>query len=261
MRPQFYAPPEGSLADAVSPTATCLASDWPFRHIVCYDVFASPRYEALRQHFDELLVADKRFRRRNARYSALSLTAGEIEGPLEGFFAPDWRDFLAKLFDLDVTPEIEGGLHHHRQKSPPGWPHNDFNPGHFVPGWQSVADERRCDYQTGSGCADPVVRVRRIAMIYFLANREWTTGDGGEVGLFQSRAQPVTTPSLAYPPLNNTLVAFECNPESFHCFLGDNRLARNSLILWLHADLAEVDRRWGLTHLVPWRAGYASSAG
>ena len=93
--------------------------------------------------------------------------------------------------------------------------------------------------------------MRAIAILYYLNNPEWLPGDGGETGLYRAITDQVDQAVVSVPPINNTLVAFECSPYSFHAFR-TNRQPRNSLVMWLHREKAEALAQWGEGSIVPW---------
>jgi 2OG-Fe(II) oxygenase superfamily len=78
----------------------------------------------------------------------------------------------------------------------------------------------------------------------YLCNPDWIEGDGGETGLYGSREDPVDRPIAVVPPINNSLLMFECTPYSYHSFLSNGRSPRNSVIVWLHREKVEVLSRW-----------------
>jgi hypothetical protein len=104
----------------------------------------------------------------------------------------------------------------------------------------------QCDYFTGrvkSPSARPVAYVRAATLIYYLCNDGWAPLDGGQTALYSTmRGDGACEP---VPPLNNTLVFFECCPHSYHRFVANLGRARNSIILWLHLPVAEAEGRWG----------------
>jgi hypothetical protein len=118
-----------------------------------------------------------------------------------------------------------------------------------------ASDPAVLDYQTGAR-RRPGVEVepfaRAVALLYYVGNEEWRPGDGGETGLYAHRGVPVAAPDAAVPPVNNSLVLFECTPASFHTFLSNRRTVRNAVVMWLHRDYGEVTARWGETSLVRW---------
>jgi hypothetical protein len=57
--------------------------------------------------------------------------------------------------------------------------------------------------------------IRAIAVLYYLHNPRWHPGDGGETGIYSYHRQPVLGPTKAVPPINNSLLLFECRSNSF----------------------------------------------
>jgi 2-oxoglutarate-Fe(II)-dependent oxygenase superfamily protein len=240
----------------------------PFPHIVASNVFKATTYEALAKSFGEILdrgfselpEGGTRFCRSMKGYDAYGYRMPlDIEGPLSVFVSREWHDMLAGIFGVDATDEIEAALHHHAGTSKTGWVHNDLNPGWFIdrqrPDGIIISDPTACNYQTGKSLradATPYERVRAIALIFYLGNPPWKPGDGGETGLYKLRTARPEHPDAAVPPLNNTLVAFECTPYSFHTFLS-NRSPRSTAIMWLHRRKEDVVERWGAGAIEEWR--------
>ena len=80
------------------------------------------------------------------------------------------------------------------------------------------AARRRCGHQLQrrhddgrerprAGRDDPCGRA-----LYYLANPRWEPGDGGSTGLFTSADDSIEAPSAEMPPINNSLLLFECTP-------------------------------------------------
>ena len=93
--------------------------------------------------------------------------------------------------------------------------------------------------------------MRAIAILYYLNNPEWSPGDGGQTGLYRAMSDQVDQAVVSVPPINNSLVAFECSPRSFHTFR-TNRQPRNSVVMWLHREKDEALAQWGEDSIVPW---------
>jgi len=124
-------------------------------------------------------------------------------------------------------------FHHHLPGSKTGFVHNDYNiicfkteplPNQINP-WYF-----QCSFDRRSKDSDSEERIRAIAAIFYLGNPNWHSGDGGETGLYSSEHQLLK----AFAPKNNRLLAFEVSPYSFHGFLSNVRLERNSVIMWYH---------------------------
>ena len=242
----------------------------PFPHIRASDVFDPVFYENLEQAF--LSILDRglsenqdstRFARSIRGYDAYSYAfTKHLEDPLRMFISQAWHDLLAGIARVNATGDINGGLHHHLPGSDFGRIHNDFNPGWFiddsVQGWPNVSDPNICNYWNGSTTVPnrPAREtVRAVAMLFYLSNPKWAPGEGGETGLYDNIAQPIDNPALAVPPINNSLLVFECTPYSYHSFLRNTRNCRNSVILWLHRSKSEAVERWGDDKIVRWPGG------
>ena len=76
--------------------------------------------------------------------------------------------------------------------------------------------------------------------------------DGGMTGLYSSPRQPVNRPDAAVPPVNNTMLLFECGARSWHSFIS-NRQPRRSVILWLHRTREDAIAHWGERAIVNWK--------
>jgi LPS sulfotransferase NodH len=235
----------------------------PFPHIRATDVFEQGTYAAMVAQYEALFKGD-RFTRGIPGYDVTAYTVtSKTGGPLSLVASRGWHDMLARLFGVNATGEINVALHHHAVGSFSGAPHNDLNPGWFVERQTSdgivVHDPTDgCDYRhgAGKGSADgdvaSVERMRAIAVILYLANP--TSGVvGGQTGLYRTNTDPIDNPAAVIPPLNNSLVAFECQPSSFHGFISNRTAVRNCLVMWLHRDKDEVIRRWGESSIVYWR--------
>jgi hypothetical protein len=176
--------------------------------------------------------------------------------PFALFTSMAWHDLIARLMCIDATGDVDAGLHHHEPDGPGGHIHNDLNPGWFVgagrDGRVNLSNPQRCSYYHGPRPGVEARRtVRAVAMLYYLANPPWSPGDGGETGLYKSRDDGIKNPSAVVPPINNTMLLFECTPYSYHGFI-KSRNQRNSIIMWLHRSDAEVVERWGEEAIITW---------
>jgi hypothetical protein len=215
--------------------------------------------ELLQRGLSETHVSGK-FARNIKGYDAYALSfSPALDGPLAIFVSREWHDMLARLLGIEATGDINGGFHHHLPGSGSGRPHNDLNPGWFVDSPRTdginVSNYEKCDYNSGQ-IYKPGLKaretVRAAALLFYLNNPSWRQGDGGETGLYLDAGQAVDQPSEAPPPVDNSLLLFECTPHSYHAFLQNHRNPRNSLIMWLHRTKAEVERRWGGGSIVYW---------
>jgi hypothetical protein len=259
------APPEMEPPRARPDLASAIAHrrwwtcDTPFRHLRVDDVFQPQVYAGLERDFLARVERDE-LKRTLPGYdaSALGLT-GQSAGPFEIFLNRQWHDLIAGLFGFDGTGDMTATLHHHAAGSRSGSPHNDLNPGWFAaqppvgPDEIRVHDPATSNYRTGTSPSGQttVERVRGITVLYYLATPAGVRGGG--TGLYRSAAQAIGRPDVVVPPRNNSLVAFECTPYSFHSFLANYDQPRNCVAMWLHRDIAEVLQRWGRSSMVAWK--------
>jgi hypothetical protein len=249
---------------APAPLATCLTGEpwWrytePFPHFVATNVFV-PQVQTALEHALETALSEAsagepgapRVHRSDPGFSILPFQESH-KALFPVILTLEWHDMLARLLDLDVTGDVDGGIHLHAAGSPPGWVHNDLSPGWFEPGRSvpvNLCDRTRSNYKSGHSYvteAQPVMRARAATMIYFLGNGKWEAGDGGETGLYDTPTTPVAAPAKRIAPIDNSLLLFTCTPHSWHAFLGKTQGPRRSLIMWLHRDMKEVESRsWG----------------
>ena len=244
-----------------------LCHDRPFRHYTANDVFSGRFAVALEGAMRAILDRGfgerndpERFSRNMAYSDAYSwnFTPG-IDGPLAFFYSRSWHDLLAGLTGVRATGDMNGALHHHQLGSEHGNVHRDLGVAWFSE--QARADGinpmdlSRCGYTTGkTPRADIQTRevVRAVTMIYYLGNPAWSPGDGGETGLYRHAEDPVVAPEVVIPPVNNSIVVFENNLDSFHSFLKNRKTTRNSVILWLHRTRAEAVNLWGEASISRW---------
>jgi hypothetical protein len=238
----------------------------PFHHFHVRNVFETDVYSALEQHYLAVLargLSETPTRDRFARmagYDAYSFSfTREMEGPLTLFTSRRWHDLIASAYQLRATGDVRGGLHHHLPGSGTGGVHNDLNPGWFAgqpqPGKVNLSDAALCSYHTGKA-ADPLVLPRRtiraVAVLFYLCNPLWQPGDGGETALFRSYSRSPDKPELTVPPIDNSMLVFECTPESWHTFVSNRLRPRNSVIMWLHRDYTEAVKHWGEEQIIKW---------
>lgn len=232
----------------------------PFPHVVATDVFSNGFYAELADDFARIMGAGAIAHTTTPGYAARSARLAEhATGPLGVFLSREWHDLVAGVAGVDsATGDVSAALHHHAPGGGAGWPHNDLNPGWFG-GSAPAADEIRVesmddvDYHRGPPDGVPARQtMRAVSVLYYLANPEWSAGDGGETGLFASAEAGSRGDGAFVPPVNNSLVLFECTPFSWHAYAGSSRHIRNCLVMWLHRPTAEVVDRWGEAAVVHW---------
>ncbi|RJO77268.1 2OG-Fe(II) oxygenase [Nocardia panacis] len=231
----------------------------PFPHVYARDVFVPEFYARMAEEFARLRRerADA-FVPVSANYSAEGFSlAGLRDGPLALFTSREWHDLIARVARVRATGDMDGSLHHHPPGSPYGWPHNDLNPAWFPGEAPGPAEVRLSDATVGiknGARADGVPAretMRAVAVLFYLANPGWQQGDGGETALYEYIGDGTQQPLLV-PPLDNSLIMFECTPRTWHTFAGGNTRPRNSAVMWLHRPKSEVVQRWGDDRIEYW---------
>ena len=231
----------------------------PFTHFIATDIFTLDFYAVLEEAFQATLASglDKSYQRGKSGYDAyIHSFAPTIDGPLSFFVSRSWHDLLASVVGVEITDDVSAALHHHEPHSRDGTIHNDLNPGWFAASARedgiNCATSALCDYKHGEPRApgtQPVERIRAIAMIYFLNNSPWKKGNGGECALYLHRS---SASFETVPPVNNSMLVFECTPRSYHRFLSNRSGTRDSVILWLHRKREYAVERWGARSIVTW---------
>jgi hypothetical protein len=232
----------------------------PFPHVVATDVFTEAFYAELAADFAGIMDAGAVVHATTPGYEARSARlAAHSDGPLGIFLSRGWHDLVSGVAGVSsATGDVSGALHHHGPGGSAGWPHNDLNPGWFAgpaPGPDEIRVEGLdgVDYHRGPGNGSPAREtIRAVSVLYYLANPEWAEGDGGETGLFASDAAGAQGEGSYVPPLNNSLVLFECTPFSWHAYAGASRHERNCVVMWAHRSRSEVVERWGESSVVHW---------
>ena len=231
----------------------------PFVHYRATNVLNEDSYSKISSAFLSILSNksgdnDCKLKRFNKNYDTLMLG---INSKLAAMFSPFFTEgFLSSVSEFLSKPfvkRIEGGLHSNPRNSLTGYIHTDFCSGWFDE--SSISDEgiifperSRCDYFTGaikSPTAKPVEYIRSATLIYYLCNDGWQAGDGGETALYGASRFNSNTFFDLVPPVNNSLLLFNCSPHSYHRFISNPGKTRNSLILWLHSTVDYAVSRWG----------------
>lgn len=230
----------------------------PFPHVTASNVFDPTFYDMLDDEFRTLQRDQPElFVRSLSNYDAAACNIDVVrDGPLGVFLSREWHDMLQRLTGVAATGDVVATLHHHDAGSRRGWPHNDLNPGWFggpPPGPRQVRTEASStvNYRDGTSTNESPARaaVRAVSVLFYLANGPWKRGEQGETGLFTHATD--TAPAIAVPPIDNSLVMFECTPYSMHAFLGTSK-PRNCVVMWLHRPRTDAVSRWGEHSIVEW---------
>ncbi len=220
----------------------------PFPHIYVRDVFV-PQFHRLLTEQLEQARADSP--------AELPLTALP-DGPLALFLSRPWHDLITRVSGVETCGDVEGSLQHHAANSPRGRPRHGLSPAWFparppAPGAVGLPDPA-IEPRTGArpDGMDARELVRAVAVLFHLGNPPWRPGDGGETGLFAESGGRDQRPTVIVPPLDNSMLVFECTPRSWHSFLGANAAARTSVAMWLHQPRKQAAHRWGGDRVAEW---------
>jgi len=227
----------------------------PFRHIRAQNVLRKEAYAQLEAAFakirDGTTATDKPQLQTRQGYDALMVAmTKQLAAEFAPLFDHRWIALLARLLDLPLLPQVDGGLHHIPMGSRSGWVHNDYCSAWFDAGTEGdvvLPDRTKCDYFTGRPKADaarPREFIRAGTMIFYLDNGDWRPGAGGETGLYPTARAGIGTVT-GIPPVSNSLLLFRCSPHSYHRLIANPGCARNSIILWLHETVQHATGVWG----------------
>jgi hypothetical protein len=239
--------------------------DWlrfedPFPHVVAPSVF-KPELAAELEREVRNIVAGPGGLRHFGWYDASSVGfSPDMPGALSVFISRAWHDFIAAFMAVPATGHVNGGIHHHAIGSANGFVHNDLNPVFFDDSEEEIIlpSRDRVSYTQGTAFsvgARPLEVVRCTALLYYLANPPWRLGDGGETGLYDVFNHHICNARRRIPPINNSMLLFNCTPSSFHSFLANRRHPRNCIVMWLHAERQEMAKRFGQRKLVYFPSG------
>jgi hypothetical protein len=251
-------PVESTIESAIA-NRRWLQRSKPFPHFVATNVFTADTYARLEASFRETLdrVRGHAYLKEHDIHGTTLLPADA--GAFSPLLSRGWHDLLADVLGVQTTGHVMCGIHHHTTGSADGFPHNDLNAGWFdgdpQPGSVELSSPYTVDYTSGRALvegASPRETVRALAILYYLANDPWSPGDGGETALYRTATDRVDRPVARVPPINNSLLAFECTPHSYHGFVSNTRAPRNSIVMWLHRSKADVTVRWGGDAIVPY---------
>jgi 2OG-Fe(II) oxygenase superfamily len=257
--------PEFALESILSNRAW-LRRQHPFPYVVAENVFKPDFYNSLASQTRSIIdrglsekpTNGKYWRMRGYDAYGIGIDSSSPD-PLSLFISSSWRDLMCGLFDIGPTPYVYAGSHHHTQGSTSGFIHTDYNPVWFKRSTNEAIQtpsHQACDFRTGAGSlseSEKIEVARAAVVVFFLLNDDWQPGDGGEIGLFESQHLQTSNPAILCPPTNNSLVAFECTPQSFHAFINNKRLPRTSIIMWVHRTMEEADQRFGKGTLERWK--------
>lgn len=219
----------------------------------CFEEYLNKglRFESVDKHF----VKSKAKAQKNTEsYSAYVCMPGSIlPEPLKVFATKEFQDWVSEVTGVVFTPDFTFSMHYHPEGSPSGWVHSDYELVNF----------RKTDSNTDlnlltsgySSQGKPIKDsgfysvTRSVALLFYLDDKDWTPGQGGETGFFDEHKKPIA----AFEPRRNVLGFFEVTPTSYHAFAGGNLRPRKSLVMWFHSA---PEARFEKFRMLPGRASY-----
>lgn len=213
----------------------------PYKYVIIDNFFKDEVYNNIFKSYKELYKLgtkeqfDKNIISRFPGYDAYCwVFHRNIQYPLSIFHSLEWLLFASNLFKLEITKDIVTEFHHHTINSNGDIPHSDYQECYFV---NNPLDHGinpwyfECNYMSPS--SNSIKKSRAITAIYYFGEEEWKEGFGGETGVFDNDGKTLIN---KIAPISNRLFAFEISPISFHGFIKNTHIERNSIIQWLHAD-------------------------
>ncbi len=223
--------------------------EYPFPCIVVDNFFNEETYRNICTHFESVLeggfskiqTASQfhpfEYSDKNYEYDGYVYAPWPKEADvLQLFFSLAWNTFFANIFGQATSLCTSMAYHHHPAGNRTGFIHNDFTPKIF-----SLEDklENGVIFREYHGAAKSlpytptlIRETRKIALIYYIGNRPWQEGDGGETGLYESKEGK---PKVLIAPQSNRLLAFLISSNSFHAFQ-ENFQSRDSIVQWFHSN-------------------------
>jgi hypothetical protein len=233
----------------------------PFVHFRVRDIFRPEIYARLTSAFSEILADSEPGRtgpyqmaRTRTDYDARMMSVTDELAPrFAPLFELQWVRFLERLTGTPALDRISGGLHSSDPGARTGAIHADFCTAWFDEspanaGSLLLPRHQRVEYFTGRKLvpdAEPKQYVRATTLLFYLCNEGWKAGDGGETGLYGASRNSSRVSTELVPPVDNSMVIFNCSPHSYHRFVTNPGRRRNSIVMWLHQTEADAETRWG----------------
>ena len=216
----------------------------PFRHVIIDNVFKRDVYKKLCKEFDGRLergLAEKsvpgkfwKFSHYDAFCYNICPEKDSVYGDI--VYAPEWRKFINGFFDHNLTRNVLAELHHHKTDSASGYIHNDYDIASFAHDpLENGTNPHRQQVPYRSRSAGALHCVRSIAILYYFNNQKWYDDFGGETAFYEDYKED-SEPLKKVAPISNRLLAFEVSPLSYHSFINNRMMNRNSLVMWFHSN-------------------------
>ena len=228
---------------------------FPFRYMVIENflkpALADAAYQAFERAICKATPIGKVGEVGDLQYSAVNYIPDLLDlryGAASLFCQEDVRMLICGALGADANDCFMLGSHRHEPPSRDGWSHTDCAIVSFPPGGPMVNGMNV--FQPNSGCVyaddslgrQPDARkvARSVACLYYLGNRDWQPGDGGETAIYDDDRKTILR---TIPPTHNSLFAFEVSPNSYHGYLGSPNSVRDSMIWWYHCEIPDLIER------------------
>jgi hypothetical protein len=225
----------------------------PFPHVHVESFFKPKFYKDCCDFFNEILdrgVSDKYDPYKFSRYHFEYYNAffwqmhANSSYPISQFLSIEWVNYFSNLFNVELTNEVSFELRHHKVdtiKNITKYVHNDF----YVVGFPfDVPDKKelfqyyfQCPYLLQSPEDEEMVnkRMRSVVAFIYINNQDWEEKSGGVTALYKSTNLERHVKEI--PPISNSMLAFEITPYSYHSYINNNTVDRNTIMLWFHSTI------------------------
>jgi hypothetical protein len=215
----------------------------PYNHVIIKNLLKQDIYDKLCARFYEYISRAPKphgqIGSTNLTYNAFIYGLNEkdcVDG-YEFFISNEWKEFVSKIFGIELNQHIAYSLHYHKAPSNNGYVHADLSLCSVIndPN-RKIKVTGDCNYADDSQDLQPHVQktMRTIAALYYFNNDvdNWKESDGGGTGIYEN--YELTSLIKQVPPINNSLFMFEIGAKSFHAFIGAN-FDRSAMVQWFHS--------------------------
>jgi hypothetical protein len=233
----------------------------PYNHVIIKNLLKKDIYDKMCVKFYEYIArAPKphgKIGSTNLTYDAFiySVTEQDCVDGYEFFASEEWKDFVSKIFKLQLNQHIAYSLHYHHTPSQSGYVHADLSLCSVIDDpTRKIKITGDCLYADDSSNVQPHTNktMRTVACLYYFNNDvdNWKESDGGGTGIYSS--YDLASLVKQVPPINNSLFMFEIGAKSFHAFIGAN-FDRSAMVQWFHSNPKEFMKK-NLKDLIEYRS-------
>lgn len=223
----------------------------PYHHVVISNIFKSEVYEEICDIFPALIAKCSgpygKSKNATSQYEAyiasINLKDCTNNHYLSILISDYLKKFLSNLFNIQTNQYIASSAHWHMAPSKSGFIHRDFAVCSFKSS-SNIMMSDQYEYTDDSDTNDEsiVKTMRSLVFLYYLNNPS-NLDDyiGGGTGIYTNFN---STLIKEVRPRNNSLLAFEITPKSYHAYVGAN-FNRSAIVQWYHSSPAYLlNRHW-----------------